>query len=155
MNRTTARTVPVVLLIAVAGLAYGVAAADGDRTGTEITSGYLRTIEPSGTVSLDEAQILDGEEAVEAAREAGDLGPDGRLETDFYVSDPDDHTRTLQITDDTTVELFDCTAECELRAVDTQDFLDGTAEPLNGDGTIYTLELDGDEVVSLVEQYLP
>jgi hypothetical protein len=39
--------------------------------------------------------MLSGEEAVEAARAAGDLPEDGTLPNDFYIDDPDADTVVL------------------------------------------------------------
>ena len=128
---------------------------DAPAEPTETASGYLASIERTGTVLLDAAEVLSGPEAIEAARRVGAIGPDEELETDFFVLDADHVVRELQVTARTAVRLYDCTGPCELRDVAPGDFLSGAVRPYGGDRAIYSVELAGLEVVSLVEQYLP
>ena len=120
----------------------------------ETTSGSV-TVDPSGTAVLDEAEVLSGAEATEAARRAGVIGPDEKLENDVFVHDPDDATRTLRVTARTAVQLYDCAAGCELRPVETAAFLAGSVRPFGGDNAVFTVRTVGDEITALEEIYLP
>ena len=146
-------------LLAVAGVAAVAAAGCGGASGAasppERTSGFLGSVDRSGAVGLDFAELLSGEEAVAAARRVGAIGPDEALDADFFVLDEDDAVRELRVTDRTKVRLYDCTGPCVLRDVAATDFLTGAAPAYGGDKALYALELDGVEITSLVEQYLP
>jgi hypothetical protein len=126
----------------------GAGEADGPR------SGWLRG---SGErfVDIDEAVVLSGHAAVDAARADGQLPPDGQLPNDVYVDDDDAAVTILPVADRLTVELYDCTSGCKLRPVDAADFLAGRTQPFGGQHAFVSVDVRAGEVVHLREVYLP
>ena len=124
-------------------------AATGDR------SGWLRGRSDEGSVDIDAAVMLSGDEAVAAAREDGQLPPEGMLPNDFYIDDDEASTTTLPVSDQLVVELYDCSAGCELRTVDAQAFLRHEVQPFGGDHAFVSLDVRDGVVVALREVYVP
>lgn len=124
-------------------------AGSGDR------SGWLRGRNAEGFVDVDAAVMLSGDEAVAAAREDGQLPPEGMLPNDFYIDDDEASITTLPVSDRLTVELYDCTAGCELRTVDAQAFLRHEVQPFGGEHAFVSLEVRDGVVVALREIYVP
>lgn len=109
----------------------------------------------ASTITFDPAVLLSGDEAVEAAREDGALPPDGELPNDFYLDDDEAEESTLPLAPGATVELYDCTAGCELGTVDTADFVSGAVAPYGGEHALVELDVVGGEIVTVRELYLP
>ena len=123
--------------------------------GDPAATGWLRSRNADGRLELDDALVLSGGEAIEAAREDGQLPPDGTLPNDVYIDDDEDDVSVLQAADDLTVELYDCTAGCELRVVDGDAFLRGVVHAFGGAQPMVSLELNGGIVTAIREIYLP
>ena len=117
-------------------------------------TGWLRGRDEDG-IELDTATLLTGDEAVAAAREDGELPDDGELPNDFYVDDDTAAVTSLPVADDVTVSLYDCSAGCELRAVDAGPFLRGETDAFGGDRPFVSVRLRRGQVVAIEEIYLP
>jgi hypothetical protein len=105
-------------------------------------------------VTVDLVQILSGEAARKAAKEAGDLDEDGTLPNDVYVKDLGKRV-TVAVAGDGGFQVYDCSAGCELVGTTLQALVDGSTKPYGGANAHFTLRVDHGEVVSLVEVYLP
>jgi hypothetical protein len=123
--------------------------------GDGVRSGWLRGRSHEGFLDLDAAVMLSGQEAVEAARADGQLPPDGQLPNDFYIDDDEASITILPVSDRLVVELYDCTAGCELRAVDAQAFLRHQVQPYGGPEALVSVEVRGGAVVAVREIYVP
>jgi hypothetical protein len=110
---------------------------------------------PVAAVEIELAEMLTGEEAIEAARAAGLIGPDEDLPNDFYVRDLDDEVHHVGIESNALVELIDCTAECRPVEVPLADFLAGRARPFNREYALYDITITDGRITALSEIYLP
>lgn len=118
------------------------------------STGWLRD-RSAASIELDEAEMLSGEEAIDAARDDGQLPPDGELPNDFYIDDDSAAVTVLPVSQDVTVSLYVCTAGCELRDVDAQAFLRGEIDAYGGDEPLVNVEVRDGAVVSIEEVYMP
>lgn len=110
----------------------------------------------AGTLMVDEVAVLDGQAAVDAAHEDGEL-PESEtsLPNDVYVRDLRRQSM-FDVAAHATTRLYDCTAGCELVEVDTDAFLSGATLPFGGENAVVQLMLDdADIVVAISEVYLP
>lgn len=152
--RTAATTLALGAVIVLTGC--GGASTAGTSTADAAThTGWLRDRQPNGTIVLDPAVLLSGEEAVEAARVDGQLPPDGTLPNDFYVDDDEATTIRFGVADDVKVALYDCTSHCELQPVSAAAFLDGRVQPHGGPNALVSLLVRDGDVVRVAELYLP
>jgi hypothetical protein len=110
---------------------------------------------PVSAIEIDLAEMLTGEEAIAAAREAGVIGPDEDLPNDFYVRDLDDAVHHVGIDRDAVVELVDCTAACQLVEVTLADFLAERAVPFNAEYALFEITITDGRVTAVSEIYLP
>jgi hypothetical protein len=117
-------------------------------------SGFLVTLDAS-SIELDPAEMLSGDEAVEAARAAGDLPEDGTLPNDFYIHDPDSDTVTLPVAAEPRVTVYDCAAGCEEAEVAYEDLVSGAVRPFNAERALFRVTVAGGEVTGLSEIYFP
>jgi hypothetical protein len=122
----------------------------------------------AGTVTADFAEFLGGEEAVQAAREDGAIGPDAFLDNDYYIRNPDPQTRVLALAE-VPVILLQAAAEAprvDMRSVDLGTWANLIADPQSAHDLVgwwwfgaerpaYWLTLDDGIVVQVSEQYLP
>ena len=120
---------------------------------------WLNAIEGE-QLSVELVEVLTGHEAVVAARADGQYVEGDNLPNDVYVrsiSSEAGHQTSyiVDIADDATVQLYDCTTECELVDVPLSDFLDGSRRPYGGDHPLLHFELTDGEITEIVEQYLP
>lgn len=119
-------------------------------------SGWLRGRSDEGFVDIDAAVMLGGEEAVAAATEDGAMQPgETTLPNDFYIDDDEASVRTYPVSDELVVELYDCTAGCELRQVPAADFLAHRVQPFGGEHALVDLDVHDGVVVHLREIYVP
>jgi hypothetical protein len=109
----------------------------------------------SASFEIDEVEILSGDEALAAAREAGVIGPDEDLPNDFYILDRSTDTERFTVSPDATVWIYDCSGGCELTEVALADFLNGRIEPFGGDGAVWTVDITDGVATAIAEVYLP
>lgn len=94
------------------------------------------------------------DEAVAAARAAGDIGPGEDLPHDFYIVEHPDREFSVSL-EAAIVEIVDCAQQCQRVEVDTLDFLSGQVRPLNGSFAIFAVTVKDATVVTFSEIYLP
>lgn len=125
--------------------------------------GYIRTVD-TGTaphsLEFDLAQWFTGEEANEAAREDGAIGPEETVPNDYYIRNVNTRLRTLPFEDDVELAVIDWNNCCELREGELEPFaaaFEGhqPAGSYRGSFSPYWLTVAGGEVVKIEEQYLP
>lgn len=114
----------------------------------------LRLDAPVRVIDLHLAQVLSGDEALAAARAAGDIGPNDDLPNDVFVVDHPDQEYSLAV-DQATIEVVDCRTGCQLVTVAVDDFLTGAVTALNGPYAVFEVEIAQGSVVRISEIYLP
>jgi hypothetical protein len=105
-------------------------------------------------VTMDLVQVLSGEAARKAARDAGALDADGTLPNDVFVKDLGTRV-TVAIAGDGGFQVYDCSAGCELVGTTLDALVAGTTRPYGGANAHFGFRVGDGEVVSLVEVYLP
>jgi hypothetical protein len=69
--------------------------------------GYVTEVSVDGSsLTIDFAEFLTGEAANEAARAAGDIGPDEDVPNDYFISNENPMLRTFPIASEVTIELI-------------------------------------------------
>ncbi|HUH08442.1 MAG TPA: hypothetical protein VML96_11655 [Egibacteraceae bacterium] len=118
--------------------------------------GFASDLSPDGSFFFDSVEFLSGQEAVDAARAAGDL-PEGEdsLPNDFYILNEAPDSVRLSLADSSAVTVFDCTEACTPVTVNFADLASGAARAFNGDQALYQVTVEDGAVVALDEQYLP
>jgi hypothetical protein len=136
----------------------------------EIVFGWVRSFESDAgatTVAADTAELLNGEEAVAAAREDGVIGADEDLPNDYYIRNPDDSTSEFTVSPDVVVTLQACyqggecvtTAEVDLATWSV--LLGGEDDPgldwdwYGGGELPYDFTVEAGVIVEVQEVYLP
>jgi hypothetical protein len=135
-------------------------------SGNITSMGYIDDVWIDGGVrylSIDYCEFVYGDEATEAAREDGEIGPTEEWDLDFYIRNQSTKLRTWRISN--SVDITTSTrwppndgmeAPCSWA-----DFLSfwGPGPLPDGDSWLYSvpwwIERDGDTVVKIAEQYLP
>jgi hypothetical protein len=105
-------------------------------------------------VTMDLVQVLSGEAARKAAKDAGALDADGTLPNDVFVKDLGKRV-TVAVAGDGGFQVYDCSAGCELVGTTLDALVAGTTRPYGGANAHFTFRVGDGEVVSLVEIYLP
>lgn len=111
--------------------------------------GRLITIDAS-TVTFRLVEVLRGDAAVEAAREAGALGPDESLPGDAYARDTFE-TLTLPLADEREITIQVCTPDCQEVPTTVEALATGEAVPGGQGENVFVFRVSGGEVVSLTE----
>jgi hypothetical protein len=118
--------------------------------------GFVTALDPAQfRLVFDEAELLEGEEAVAAAEEDGGVvTPEGS-----YVRNPDDRMNRVTLSEDIEVRLIaeEC---CELEEVPFEDWLAGfdASDERAFFGTAkshYWLTIEDEKVVAVEEQHVP
>ncbi len=127
--------------------------AEGDQ---RVVTARIKEIDTaSASIELDELEILTGEEARQAAIEAGEIEPGENVPNDVWLRDTDATTERLTIDPDALVWVYDCTAGCEQVQVDLGAFLRHEVEPYGGELAVWEITITGDVITSVLEVYLP
>ena len=128
---------------------------------------YIAVDLDAGTVTADFAEFLGEEEAVQAAREDGAIGPDESLPNPYYIRNADPQTQVLTLAEVPVIMLLAANEDgVYLRSVDEGTWADLIADPESahdlvgwgwyGGGHLPCwLTLDDGIVVQVTEQYLP
>ena len=128
---------------------------------------YISVDLDAGTVTADFAEFLGEEEAVQAAREDGAIGPDESLPNPYYIRNADPQTQVLTLAEVPVIMLLAANEDgVYLRSVDEGTWADLIADPESardlvgwgwyGGGHLPCwLTLDDGIVVQVSEQYLP
>lgn len=114
---------------------------------------YLGSVEDA-TVTVDEIEILSGEEAVAARAEDGEAPAEEGVDIP-YLRNRDDRLRTIPVASDVVVAVYDCSQACEHVEWSYSDLVAGTPLPYGTMDTPFIVTVEGGEVVELSEVYLP
>ena len=132
--------------------------------------GWLRSFETGDgatIVRIDQAEMLSGEEAVVAAREAGVIGADEDLPNDYFIRNPDESTTEFTVSPDAIVVLQACYENGPCVTTETVDLetwsilLGGEEDPgldwlWYGEGFLpYVFTVVEGTIVEVAEVYLP
>lgn len=138
--------------------------------GEEAIFGWLRSFQSESgvtTIGIDKAEMLTGDEALAAARKAGEIGPNEDLPNDFYISNPDESVAMFTVSPDVVVILQACFEQGECVTTVPVDLdtwsvlLGGEDDPglpwtwYGAGGLPYVFTVSGDVVVEVAEFYLP
>jgi hypothetical protein len=127
--------------------------------------GFVRSM-TDGTLVFDPAEMLNGDEALDAAREDGIIGADEELPNDFYIRNLDQND-AWQVTAGSAAEFvligFDATGaltDSPVPAAEFEALLSGSADSSGFYGFVpgdlpMTLMMIGDTVTSGNQTYLP
>ncbi len=106
---------------------------------------------------IDLAEFLSGEKANEAAREAGEIGPNESVPNDYFIRNVNPMLRTLEISGDVRVRMLGSLPN--LKKVELADLANAfsTSDP---EGRVprfspYWVETESGVIVEIEEQYLP
>lgn len=115
-------------------------------------------------ITIDLAEILTGEEAREAAVDAGVIEEGEDLPNDFFIDDPDDEIETLNLADNTVIKVLSGTTPETYLTIDAstlESIFNGsyTGEPVYGMGPDLPAPMEitvEDGLVTIIESvYLP
>jgi hypothetical protein len=106
------------------------------------------------TLEFDEVEVLGGEQAAAAREEDGEPAAEPGLDVP-YVRDVDDDITVAPVADDVTVQVFDCSAACELVEWSWDDLVAGRDLPYGPPDTVFEITIRDGEVVELTEIYFP
>lgn len=125
--------------------------------------GFIKSIrEKDGKryVTIDYAEMLTGEAALEAARAAGDIGPDEDLPNDYYISNPGSDKREFEVSLEAAITTSSWHGEMNQPV--TWDVFTSfwSVSPPDQEASFlrdspWWIERDGQTVVKIDEQYLP
>ena len=142
---------------------------DGDRQFAFVT-GVEQADDGTWTVTADYAQWLTGDDAIEAAEQAGDLDDNGDLPSgDYYILNENPRLRELVLDPAAPIALNacfisgDCVVLVDATIADWVALLNGEVPESLGEGfqwygnglLPYWLIFDGETIVGIEEQYLP
>lgn len=124
---------------------------------------YIR--EFAGEMIVDYAEFLTGEEANEAAREAGEIGEGETVPNDFFISNVNPAARGLALAEDAIIYVLGFDEEGGIKPVlversDFESMFEGNFDPTDWYGgdprqLPYWLIIEGETVVQVEQQYLP
>lgn len=112
--------------------------------------GRLITIDQA-TATFRLVEVLRGEAAVEAAREAGALPEGESLPGDTYARDTFE-TLTLPLAEEPEIIIQVCTPGCAEVPTTVEALTAGDAVPDGGGENVFVFRISGGDVVSLIEQ---
>ncbi len=125
--------------------------------------GFIKSIqEKDGKryLTIDLAEMLTGRDAVEAARAAGDIGPDEDLPNDYYISNPSADKLEFEVSAE--VAITTSSWHGEMNKTVTWDVFKSfwSVSPPDQEASFlrdspWWIERDGETIVRIDEQYLP
>jgi hypothetical protein len=119
----------------------------------QVLTGRVVNVDRDGpSVEIVESTIVTGTAATDAARAAGEIGPDEEWDLDFYVVEGE--RRWVDINPSAAVAVYDCTHGCELVEGTLEHVLSGA--PYGGTYALWTFVIgDGGLAISVDEIYMP
>lgn len=127
--------------------------------------GYIRSVDAStepATLEFDEAEWLSGEAAQQAAEADGAIEPGDSVPNDYYVRNPNESTRRLEIAADAAVTAIRCQLCRGGKPGNLTDFLASFSkrgqtlgDDYRGAESQYWLTIEDGRVLSIDEQYRP
>lgn len=133
--------------------AGGIELAEGEVPPAENVSGRVVGVDRDGpSVEIVESTIVTGQDATDAARAAGEIGPDEEWELDFYVMEGG--RRWVDLDPAATVAVYDCTQACEHVEGTLEHVLSGA--PYGGEAALWSFVIGADgRAISADEIYTP
>jgi hypothetical protein len=125
--------------------------------------GWIKAIDPSGSMTFDLAYFYTGDEANQVAADRADETP---VPNDYYIVNDNPKVRTLAIAPAAEIRVFDWNRCCDRHlTVDLATFADVISNPdgnvevdghvYNGQTSPYWITVDHGAVTEIEEQYLP
>lgn len=130
--------------------------ANGDMSlsdGTHLAR-IVRYDPPVSVVDIELVEMLVGQAAIDAARDAGVIGAGEDLPNDFFIRDIDAPAVSIDVAG-ASVEVFDCSQGCVLVDVTRDDFLSGRRPAMNHEFAIFEIDVAQGRVTHIAEIYLP
>lgn len=133
--------------------AGGIELAEGEVPPAENVSGRVVAVDRDGpSVEIVESTIVTGQDATDAARAAGEIGPDEEWELDFYVMEGG--RRWVDLDPAATVAVYDCTQACEHVEGTLEHVMSGA--PYGGEAALWSFVIGADgRAISADEIYTP
>lgn len=133
--------------------AGGIEPAQGEAVPVEAVTGRVVAVDRDGpSVEIVESVIVTGPDATDAARAAGEIGPDEQWELDFYVVEG--ARRWVDIDPAAAVAVYDCSQACEHVAGTVEQVLTGA--PYGGPDALWSFTIGADGRAAAVDElYLP
>jgi len=133
--------------------AGGIEPAEGEEAPVENVSGRVVAVDRDGpSIEIVEANIATGQDATDAARAAGEIGPDEEWELDFYVVEG--QRRWIDLDPAASVAIYDCTQACEHVEGTLEHVLSGA--PYGGESALWSFVIGADgRAISADEIYTP
>ena len=128
-------------------------AAGGGTALAGTMSGFI-THAGETTITFDEIEVLSGQEAAAARSQDGEPPVEEGLDIP-YLRNPTEEAYEIQVAEDVRVQVFDCSAECQLVDWAYDDLVNGTPLPYGSPETPFTVTVHDGEVVEITEIYLP
>lgn len=117
-----------------------------------VTGRVVNVDRDSPSVEIVESNIATGSDATDAARAAGEIGPDETWELDFYVMEGGQ--RWIDIDPAAAVAVYDCTQACEHVEGTLEHVLSGG--PYGGTDALWNFVIGDDGRATAVDEiYLP
>jgi hypothetical protein len=129
--------------------------APGEGDQRELTARIVEIYTASASIELDEVEVLSGEEAKQAAVDAGAIEPGEDLPNDVWIRDDSNATERFTVDPAAVVWIYDCSAGCERVEVELSAFLRNEVAPYGGDTAVWEVTLTDGMISSLLEVYLP
>jgi hypothetical protein len=124
--------------------------------------GFIDKVWEAGGVRylrIDYAEFLTGEEARQAAIEAGDIPPDGELDNDYYIRNANPRKRAFTVSASVVITTATRSGGMDEPATWAEFISFWSASPPEGTAHLHDMpwwiERDGTEVISIAEQYIP
>ena len=128
-------------------------AAGGGTALAGTMSGFI-THAGETAITFDEIEVLSGQEAAAARSQDGEPPVEDGLDIP-YLRNPTEEAYEIPVAADVQVQVFDCSAECQLVDWDYGDLVSGTPLPYGNAETPFTVTVHDGEVVEITEIYLP
>lgn len=116
-------------------------------------TGFITSVEAGG-ITLDEIEVLSGEEAAAAREEDGEPPVEEGIDVP-YLRNPAEEAYDIPVADDVRVQVFDCASGCQLVDWEYGDLVSGAPLPYGTAESPFTVTVHEGEVVEIAEIYLP
>lgn len=131
----------------------GAAGGGGGTVLAGTMTGFITDAE-AGAITLDEIEVLSGEEGAAAREEDGEPPLEDGLDVP-YLRNPTEEAYEIPVASDVRVQVFDCADDCQLVDWDYGDLVGGAPLPYGTPESPFTVTVNEGEVVEIAEIYLP
>lgn len=116
-------------------------------------TGFLTDLQ-AGAITLDEIEVLSGEEAAAAREEDGEPPVEEGVDIP-YLRNTAEEAYEIPVASDVRVQVFDCAGGCKLVDWGYDDLVSGAPLPYGTAESPFTVTVHSGEVVEIAEIYLP